>query len=200
MLAALRLPVYVSTNPDNLMADALRSPTCQPRVALSPRHAFDEEVSSDLDYTPSPAEPLVFHLFGQLSDPASVVLTQDDYFQFLIDYTNNKSSVPRKVRARLTNAALLFLGFEISDWDFRVLFRSIMTGEGRELLKEFAHVAVQIDPEREGSLDAARAKAFLKSSFGKEVTFDIFWGSAEDFLKQLQQHLPPELQWKPADV
>ena len=76
------------------------------------------------------------------------------------------------------------------------MVRSSRTGEGREQLKEFSHGAVQSDPERDGSLDPARAKAFLQRSFGTDVPFDIFWGSAEDFLKQLQEHLPPELQWK----
>jgi hypothetical protein len=35
----------------------------------------------------------------------------------------------------------------MEDWDFRVLFHSIMSQEGGRRLEQHSHVAAQIDPE-----------------------------------------------------
>ena len=74
------------------------------------------------DYRPSAERPLVYHLFGRLSVPKSVVLTEDDYFDFLIGVTTNNDLIPAVVRRALADTALLFLGFNLDEWDFRVLF------------------------------------------------------------------------------
>ena len=58
------------------------------------------------------------------------MLTEDDYFDFLIGVTANKDLIPKPVRRALADSALLFLGFQLDDWDFRVLFRSIAGQEG----------------------------------------------------------------------
>ncbi len=42
--------------------------------------------------------PLVFKIFGELSHPESIVLTEDDYFDFLIGATRNKNLIPTAVR------------------------------------------------------------------------------------------------------
>jgi hypothetical protein len=133
-------------------------------------------------------EPLVYHLFGHLRDPDSVVLTQDDYFDYLIDITRNNEIIPKSVRANLANTALLFLGFQMSDWDFRVFFRSIMSQEGRGRRKRFSHVAVQIDPEQERIVDPERARRYLERYF-LDTQINIFWGSAEDFLRELLRQM-----------
>ena len=36
-------------------------------------------------------------------------------------------------------SALLFLGFQLTDWSFRVLFRLIMSQGGRRRLDEYTH-------------------------------------------------------------
>ena len=150
VLAGLDLPIYLTTNPDNLLADALVEAGKKPHVLLCPRSDQGIDLAQeDPNYRASVEEPLVYHLFGHLRDPDSVVLTQDDYFDYLIDITRNNEIIPKSVRANLANTALLFLGFQMSDWDFRVFFRSIMSQEGRGRRKRFSHVAVQIDPEQE---------------------------------------------------
>jgi len=185
VLAGLGLSIFLTTNPDNLLADALIEAGKKPHVMLCPRSDQPEEPAKESpDYRPSVEEPLVYHLFGHLRDPESVVLTQDDYFDYLIDITRNNEVIPPSVRAHLVDTALLFLGFQMSDWDFRVFFRSIMSQEGRRRRNRLSHVAVQIDPEQERLIDPKRARDFLERYFsGTEI--DIFWGSAEDFLREL---------------
>jgi hypothetical protein len=189
VLAGLKLPVYLTTNPDNLLADALSEAGQKPHVLLCPRGQDDTLPSTDdPNYRPTKEEPLVYHLFGHLREPDSVVLTQDDYFDYLIDVTRKNDIIPKSVRVSLANTALLFLGFQLTDWDFRVFFRSIMSQEGRDRRKRFSHVAVQIDPEQEQLIDPARARNYLETYFS-DTHISIFWGNAEDFLAELQRQM-----------
>jgi hypothetical protein len=86
----------------------------------------------------------------------------------------------------LADTALLFLGFEIDDWNFRVLFRSIMNQESGNRLRDYTHIAVQIDPEDGLVLDAGGTREYLESYF-QGASISIYWGSVEDFMKDLHE-------------
>ena len=64
--------------------------------------------------------------------PESLVLTEDNYFDYLIGVTRHADIIPPAVLRAWNDNALMFLGFQIEDWNFRVLFRSIMNQEGRD--------------------------------------------------------------------
>jgi hypothetical protein len=189
VLAGLPFPVYVTTHPANLLSTALLGEGKQPQVELCrwtdeldwPPSVYDAEP----DYRPTPDRPLVYHLFGNLQLTDSYVLTEDDYFDYLIGVTSNKDLIPPVVRRALSDTALLFLGFRLDEWDFRVLFRSLMSQEGRRRRGNYSHVAVQIDPEESRTLEPERARRYIESYFyGADIS--IFWGSVEDFVQELQ--------------
>jgi hypothetical protein len=189
ILARLDLPVYVTTRPDNLLADALRALGKRPVVDHCrwdgrPRRG-SAAVEDDSSYAPSPQEPLVFQLFGRLDDRRSLILTEDNYFDFLINVSKNEDLIPVEVRAALTDKALLFLGFQVDDWDFRVLFRRILAFGGRASLSYYTHVAVQIDPDETRILDLDGVRRYLTRYF-EEDKITIYWGNAADFLRELQ--------------
>jgi hypothetical protein len=94
----------------------------------------------------------------------SLVYAEDRYFDYLIGVTLNKRLIPSVVRAALNSTSLLFLGFQMDDWEFRVFFRFLMAQEGREQLKFYSHVAAQIEPEEDRILDLKRARRFWKST------------------------------------
>ena len=60
------------------------------------------------------------------------MLTEDDYFDYLIGSTRNAELRPSVVKAALARSSLLFLGFRLEEWDFRVLFRSILAQGNRQ--------------------------------------------------------------------
>lgn len=190
VLAGLGLPVFLTTNPDNLLTDALTAAGKTPVVALCPRRDDGGDITEveAQNFEATMEAPLVYHLFGHLRDVESVVLTQDNYFDYLIDVTRNNDIIPTSVRAKLTNTALLFLGFQLRDWDFRVFFSSIKGREGRALLGKYAHVAVQIDPEQDRTVDPKRARQYLERYFSN-TKISIYWGRAEDFLKELRRQM-----------
>jgi hypothetical protein len=189
VLAGLPFPLYVTTHPANLLSMALLGEGKQPQVELCrwtdeldwPPSVYDAEP----DYRPTPDRPLVYHLFGNLQLTDSYVLTEDDYFDYLIGVTSNKDLIPPVVRRALSDTALLFLGFRLDEWDFRVLFRSLMSQEGRRRRGNYSHVAVQIDPEESRTLEPERARRYIESYFyGADIS--IYWGSVEDFVQELQ--------------
>ncbi len=189
VLAALPIPIYITTNPDHLLVDALKAAGKDPQVELC---KWNEEMYTDSiykrepDYRPTAQRPLVYCLFGQFSDLDSMVVTEDDYFDYLIGVTSNKDLIPGAVRRALADSALLFLGFQLDDWNFRVLYRSLMSQEGRSRRKGYKHIAAQIDPEEGRILEPERARRYLESYF-QDADISIYWGSAEDFVRDLQK-------------
>jgi len=192
VLAGLAFPILITTEPSSLLDDALTAAGKEPQVEICRWNEYVERLPSIYDdepgYRPTAQRPLVYHLFGRISEPDSLVLTEDHYFDYLIGLTSNKDLVPFTVRRALADSALLFLGFRMDDWNFRVLFRSIMSQEGRRRRRGYAHVAVQIDPEEGRILEPERARRYLESYF-QDADISIYWGSAEDFVRELQQRV-----------
>ncbi len=197
VLAQLPFSIYVTTNPDNLLAAALVEAGKAPRVELCRWNRHLERLPSALsaDYRPDAAHPLVYHLFGRLIEPRSLVLTEDDYFRYLIGVTRSRDLIPSVLSSALADSALLFLGFQEDDWNFRVLFHSLLQQEGSDLLKEYAHMAVQIDPEDDRMLDADRARRYLANYFRDahdSARISIYWGRVEDAARELQRRWQAE--------
>jgi hypothetical protein len=137
--------------------------------------------------------PLVYHLFGKTEIPKSMVLSEDDYFEYLM-WVNNpaaKIRLPEPVITAWRDDALLFLGFQMDDWSFRALFRSILYGDRRRSIRDYPSVAVQLQPGG-GYLNAESARRYLSDTFRSDQV-DIYWGSAEDFLNELNGQTPKEL-------
>jgi hypothetical protein len=188
-LAKLPLPMFITTNLDVLLTSALKDAGKDPQVVLCPWNEYIEQVESvydrEPDYFPTPERPLVYHLFGRIDEPDSIVLTEDDYFDFLIGITGNKDLIPSSVRRALADTALLFLGFQMDDWNFRVLFRSILSQQGGSRRDRYAHIAAQIEPEEGRILEPERARRYLENYFAKGADISLYWGSPEDFIKEL---------------
>ena len=192
ILAELGASVYVTTNFDPLLERALKARERAPQQVLTrwryqkrPRSADDDAIA-----VPTVKAPLVYHVFGAFGPGTEegLVLTQDDYFDYLIT-TAAAKLMPPEVESALVDNSLLFLGFRLTDWHFRVLFRMMMSLPGRERLRQYCHVAVQLDPDMQTMADVEGAKIYLAEYFGKEANIDIFWGSSEEFLTALRDEL-----------
>ena len=56
------------------------------------------------------------------------------------------------------------------------------------MLKFYSHATAQMEPEEDRILDVKRTQRYLEEYFQSE-NIGIFWGSTEEFLKALFQHL-----------
>jgi hypothetical protein len=138
-------------------------------------------------------KPYLYYVFGkrETSDDQrkTWVLTEDDFFDYTIRSTQYKL-MPSVVGEALTSGSLLFLGFPLEDWKFRVLFRMILAKGGSALLTdgEFRHVGVQVDPGQASIENVHKAREYLQKYFAPSK-IDIYWGTAADFLRQLRQEI-----------
>lgn len=133
-------------------------------------------------------KPVIYYAFGSLTDNASLVLTEDDHFGYLIGTAADKL-MPPEVASALVRHALVFLGFHLTDWSFRVLFRLLANLEGQQLRQGRRHVAVQVDPDAHTLRDARQAQRYLDEYLASTAKIDVFWGTAGDFLSQLRDEL-----------
>lgn len=187
VIASLPLPIYVTTQPVGLLTAALKAAGKDPRVDYC-RWTLDADwppsvYEQDPGYVPSEAAPLVYHVFGHHAIERSLVLTVDNYLDFLIGVTANKASVPPAVLRAFSDGVLFFLGFRIDEWAFRVVFRTIMNlqGTGR---RQYSHVAAQIDPEGSRTQSPEGARRYLER-YLQWSQVDLYWGSSESFVRDL---------------
>lgn len=189
-LAKENFSIYLTTDYSSLLETALREENKTPIIKLCPWRdaiAANSKLCS-LDEEPTPERPLVYHLFGNLQVPDSLVLTEDDFFDYLIGITRNSRLIPPVVLERLVGSSLLLLGFQVNDWYFRSLFRFLMNLKGREYLRDFRHFSVQVSPEEDRILEPRRARKYLEEYIRSDQTpISIFWGSAEDFTRELRR-------------
>jgi hypothetical protein len=187
-LAQLRLPIYITTDTLPFLEQALIEEGAEPVIRICPWNKWVPQEKAIYEDEPTAEKPLVYHLLGHMSIPNSLVFSEDRFFDYLIGITQNKSLIPSAVRAALNSTSLLFLGFQMEDWEFRVFFRFLLMQEGREMLKFFSHAAAQIEPDEDRILDLKRARKYLEGYFESE-NISIYWGNTDEFLKELSEHL-----------
>jgi SIR2-like domain len=187
VLAGLPFEVYLTSNFDNWMFRALKDAKRDAQLALCRwnKHIPEDAPSFDGDFQYSVANPLVYHFHGCTPWAESAVVTEDDYFEFLINISRDyKASLAHRVD-RATAGALLFLGYTLADWDFLVLFR-LFANKLRE--SGTTHIAVQLEPcNAPGSplQNTENAINYLNSYFGS-AKIKVYWGTCQEFCHELR--------------
>lgn len=181
-IAALDLPLYLTTTGDPLMTLALEARGRSPRrERLAWRNT--EESGGAPDVPASPEQPLVLHLFGTDEDLDSFVLTEDDHLDLLSAVSRAEDNlVPARVSEALARTTLLFLGYRLRDLDLKILLRGFL-GRLRDWRGRM-RVAVQIDPEDVEDNHLADAKHYLRRYF-ESAQIEVYWGSTRQFVTDL---------------
>jgi hypothetical protein len=198
--------MYVTVNQDSFLEEALRAAGREPQVRL---FRWNERIPSQhplvrqqlLAEPPSEKHPLVYHLFGHISCPESLVLAEDDYFEYMmaardirtIPSGNGLIGISDELDLALSRLPLLFLGFQMNEWPFRAALRSILSSQ-RIVTRnaapegdpsEIRSIAVQVAPE-ESPLMPGQVRRYLDNYF-KKVTVEAYWGSLDQFFAILRQ-------------
>jgi hypothetical protein len=193
ILARLPLRVYITASPGALLVDALREAGREPRAFVAPWNSRVDVEPLPEEYVPTEREPLVYYALGRFEDPRSLVITEDDFFEYLIGITTRRDDIPQVVNSTTSQSALLFLGFSPEDWTFRVMFSTIMSQEGRAALNGFDHVAVQVSPDERRPNNKRSLRHYMETYFRNRVfqgRFSVYWGRAADFLGELIDRSP----------
>ena len=187
-LADLKLPLYVTTNFDNFMTLALRQQGLEARqITVDWRQRTQLGAGlSHFDITPPPDRkmPVVLHLFGTDADLLSLVLTEDDYLDYLARISRDfEYRLPTNVNALLTSTTLIFLGYRLEDLDLKVILRGILTNLDLARWGRL-HVAVQVESEVVDKAKQEEVVRFFQRYFASSK-IDVYWGSAQQFIGEL---------------
>ena len=191
VLANLHLPIYITSNYDNFMEDALQHSHKDPRRELCRwNQTLLRTQTSILDtgFQPTSSDPLVYHLNGHYQTPESLVLTEDDYLDFLVNISSEEYELPPRIQQSFTGSSLLFIGFNPFGWNFRVLFRGLVAATEAGLRR--ISVTVQMPPLPDGVPDVTREKVqnYLNDYFdATDRRMRVYWGSSGAFLTELHQ-------------
>ena len=189
VLARMNLPVYVTTNYDDFMAKALADNHRQPnRIMCQWNQAVKDYVTDnptvlekDPAYKPTVANPVVFHLHGHVPVADSLVLTEDDYMDFLVNISTNPALIPAPVSRALSGTSLLFIGYRITDWNFRVLLRSFE----RFMEPSLSRLNVAVMPPPAGPDEAKQKSQDYLTKYYANIDVRVYWGTAREFVKEL---------------
>lgn len=185
-LAQMPIPLYVTTNYDDFMLQALRRAGKRPQRELCRWNALVTDTPSIFDrdsgFVPSVQEPVVYHLHGALDVPESIVLTEDDYLDFLVAVSRRDEEgddiVPAYIKGALASTSLMFIGYKLADSSFRVVHRGVI-GTLAPGLRRLS-VAVQLPP-----VDSDTVRAYLARYFINAMSVIVYWGDATEFARTL---------------
>ncbi len=185
VLAGLPLPVYLTTNYDDFMSRALTRQHRDPKREICRWNTLTRNIPSRFDdgYEPTPANPVVFHLHGHTELPSSIVLTEDDYFDFLVNVSREPLLIPQRIQKALTETSVLFIGYGLADWNFRVLLQGLSRFMEKGLGR--THIAVMMPPNVPNSETQQKKAQEYLSQYYQNIDVQVFWGTANDFCAEL---------------
>ncbi len=194
ILADLPLPIYLTTGYHDFLEVALRRAGKTPRPEICRWQRGLEGLPSVFDsdsllekgkkYQPTPQEPLVYHLHGLDERPDSLVLTEDDYLQFLVTMSRDKGDqakdpVPARVRQAIADSALILLGYPLSGWAFRSLFWGLI----KDTIPHTGVFTIQLEP-------TPVQRKYFEEYLKREASLEAYWGDIYQYTDELYR------QWK----
>lgn len=184
VLADLPLPLYITTNYDPFMADALTAVGRRPkRLICDWNDSADDWNTKQMGAksikrweSPTPEQPWVYHLHGADVVENSMVLTEDDYLDFLAALRSRTTTMLPPPVFQALSTTCLFVGYSLADWTFRVLFRMIKLS--LPAAGQSSHFALQLpcDDKEERYLATYFAGMLVK----------VYWGEKEKFFTELR--------------
>jgi hypothetical protein len=200
VLASWPLPVYLTTNYDDFMVKALEA---NKRTAHRDFCRWNKELADhpgvwqrEPSYRPTADAPIVYHMHGSSEVPESLVATEDDYLEFIYNIARSGSMtktvdrswemLPPWIMRAISNHCLMFLGYSLLDWSFRIIFRWLVLSlrQTQRRLK----IAVQLSPFADEAANE-RAQTYLREYFHHVFDVMIFWGDANQFISELQAYV-----------
>ena len=191
ILASLPFSVYINTHYYAFMSMALMSQNKEPQRLVcrwnDPECSDDARQAASCD--PKPACPLVFHMFGHVTDPPSLVLTEDDYLDFLVRTSLKSELIPQAVQNAMQNNSLLFFGYETNGLDFRVILRSLHRIWGGQFAGKTSYTIqfVHVSDDKVTADQIKRLKEYFNRYCTTSMSIGVYWGSTSEFMIELRQ-------------
>lgn len=190
-LSALPFTLCLTTTPDYFLAQAFQDEGKKP---IQEFYHFRSHRQPDLSDT-TPLNPIVYGLYGDLQALDSLVLTETDLLEFLVNIVRNAPSLPPYIAGQLADKQMsfLFLGFGFQAWYARVLLH---------VLQICGHRIQSLAIEAQ-SFFTHPDKAQMALFFEKEHKIEFRQHSWKEFAAELRQryekHVPTRMLSEPTD-
>ena len=144
-LARLNFPLVITTNYDRLFERALIDANKQPYVGL---YESEPNPTVDCPHDPTSDRPFVFKIHGDISRPESIVITDEDYIQFILRMSHDGSyhPIPMMLKYHFTRWPTLFVGYSLLDYNLRLLFKTLRWKVDRSMFPDTYAVDIAPDP------------------------------------------------------
>ncbi len=179
-IAQLPFSMVVTLTPDNILArtfDVLG-------LDYQPGFYFRNRKAGDQFEKPSCQKPLLYNLLGNIEEPESLVLTHNDFFDYLESVFHGNSMNP-ELKDELENMEhYIFLGLPYEKWYFQLLLRVLSLHSDK--LKKIERLALKEfeDPR-------------LHKIYTAEFKLEFFPASTEAFITELYHRCGHEGLLKP---
>jgi hypothetical protein len=152
-------------------------------TGIAPEHQLDDK------FVPTRETPLVYHLFGLEKYPRTMVLSEDDFLEFLVQISRgidaHRPLLPLYLGDALRSNSLILLGYRLYD-RFRLRDRK---WPGNALFG----LVIQLDATKavimnnEDDTRAQRQAKYLSylSEYFRDSDFRVDWGETDTFVQKL---------------
>lgn len=144
-LAELGFPRVITTNYDRLFERALAAAGKDPRVSV---YTPKDDVPT-VDYRdPTPESPVVSKIHGDIEQPDTLVVTDEDYIQFLLRMSDKDpyDPIPLRLKMHLTDWTTVFVGYSLLDYNLRLLFKALRWKVDRAMVPDMYAIDPYPDP------------------------------------------------------
>ncbi|HKC66500.1 MAG TPA: SIR2 family protein [Pyrinomonadaceae bacterium] len=129
-LARLNFPLVITTNYDQLFEDALRMPKPlgpEKRPFVSVYNKDGSDPTKEYPGDPAADQPFVVKIHGDVQSPESMVITDEDYIQFVLRMSDKipYNPIPLTFSYFFTRRPTLFVGYSLMDYNLRLLFKTL---------------------------------------------------------------------------
>ena len=146
ILAELPFKIIVTTNYDSLLETALYSNGKDPQILIY--NPDFTQITQDFDGEPTPERPFIFKIHGDLNHRESLVITDEDYINFIqrMSQKDLLNPIPSTISYRMQRWYILFIGYGFADYNLRLLFRTLRFNKDRAKLPETFSLDTDPDP------------------------------------------------------
>ncbi len=169
-LVRIRVPVVLSLNPDDKLRRAFKGYSVSFENYVRNKPYREDQNLPAADY------PVVFNLLGHIEDRNSLVLTYDDFYDYLKSIFTGNSMSPILKDVILKAEQFLFLGIPFDQWYDHLFMRILRQTDENQKVQRFAV------PLKSGYLDSCEGQYVIRF-----VEKDI-----AAFLDELIQHCERE--------
>lgn len=206
-LAAMRFPLVITTNYDNLYEQAIDTVNKRRRIAelQAAGQPIDEKAIGEAtkgqydvciysrdknkETKDSPKQldnerPFILKIHGDISDEKSIVITDEDYIHFVMRMSDKDPYHPvgPNVMTHLIENYILFIGYRLIDYNLRLLFKTLRWKRDAEDV--FPAYAIDRDP------DYLIRDVWEKKGYMKFVVEDLWEFVTKLYLSVKKEEMP----------